>query len=221
MFNMFNMLLALNISKEVYKDFVQPAITYNAGTDSFAKYNSSLVEIALADSTADTTLLKKINTVHTSAGELVSFIRQVKISLISLLDDIPENDAAVLSKDYYNLQNKFNFDIPTYYLCGTDKEGENGKGYEIQMKIEAYRNLLQGFVANDKSEAEFVGNLLSTSPLASSIDGQNVSWVMYYFYHIPDLGVLNTLTGLEYKIVLAENSVISHLAKHRTGVANQ
>ncbi|KAF5036038.1 hypothetical protein DSECCO2_579250 [anaerobic digester metagenome] len=204
------MLLALNISRSVYKDFVQPSITLNSGTDSFMKYNASLINAAAADSTADTTFINKVAKLHQSSQELVEYIKSVKTSLVALLDQIPESEAQSMSADYYLLQNKFDVSIPTKYLCGESADGNDGVGYNIQMKTEAYRNMLLAGAGDDQAEAEFIRQLLSTSSVLMEESG-NVSWVMYYFYNIPAIGALNTLSGLEYKVVLAENSMISHL----------
>lgn len=211
LFNLFNMLLALNISRVVYKDFVQPSITLNSGTDSFIKYNASLINAAAADSTTDTTLVNKVNKIHQSSKELIEYISGVKTSLVALLDEIPESEAQSMSDDYYLLQNKFDAAIPTKYLYG--ENGNDGVGYNVQMKTEAYRNLLLAEAGDDQDEAEFIKQLLSTSPVKMVLSGDDVSWVMYHFYNIPAIGVLNTLSGLEYKVALAENSMISHLTE--------
>ena len=213
LFNLFNMLLALNISRSVYKDFVQPSITYNSGTDSFMKYNTSLITAASADSTADTAYVNSISKIHQSSKEIIAYIKTVKATLVSMLDEIPVSEAESMSDDYYLLQNKFDVVIPSKYFCG--ETGNYGVGYNVQMKTESYRNLLLAAAGNDESEAEFIRQLLSTSSVSMEESG-DVSWVMYYFYNIPAIGALNTLSGLEYKVVLAENSMISHLTEDHT-----
>lgn len=127
-----------------------------------------------------------------------------------MLDEIPLSEAESMSDDYYLLQNKFDVVIPSKYLCG--ETGNEGIGYNLQMKTEAYRNLLLAGAGNDQSEAEFISQLLSTSSVSMEESG-DASWVMYNFYNIPAIGALNTLSGLEYKVVLAENSMISHLTE--------
>ena len=130
-----------------------------------------------------------------------------------MLDEIPVSEAESMSDDYYLLQNKFDVVIPSKYFCG--ETGNYGVGYNVQMKTESYRNLLLAAAGNDESEAEFIRQLLSTSSVSMEESG-DVSWVMYYFYNIPAIGALNTLSGLEYKVVLAENSMISHLTEDHT-----
>jgi len=209
-FNLFNMLLALNVSRVVYKDFVQPSITLTSGTDSFMTYNTSLINAAAADSTTNITLVNKVNTIHQRAKELITYIKSVKTSLVALLDEIPESEARSMSDDYYLLQNKFDADIPTKYFCG--KNENDGVGYNIQIKIEAYRNLLLAEADKDPTQTEFIKKLLSTTPVSME-ESEDVSWVMYYFNSIPAIGVLNTLSGLEFKVALAENSMIRHLTE--------
>lgn len=215
LFNLFNMLLALNVSRDVYKDYVQPSVTYIESTELIQQYNKTLINAMTTDSARDSAQVNKIARIHKSSSELVAFISNTKINLVALLDNIPKSDAKELSAKIYLLQNKFDSFIPTKILCGESGTGEDGTAYVIQLKIEAYRNLLLAEVKADNDETNFIMQLLSTSPVSIDENNQRASWVMYNFYNIPAIGSINALSGLEYKIVLAENSIISNLASAR------
>lgn len=215
LFNIFNMLLALNISRDVFKDFVQPSVTYIESTEAIQQYNKTLIKTMADDSATDTVLVNKITRIHKSSSELVAFISDTKTNLVAMLDKIPKGDAQEISAKIYLVQNKFDSFIPTKILCGETGTGEDGTAHDIQIKIEAYRNLLLAEVEADKEETNFIKQLLSTSPVSIDENGQKVSWVMYNFYNIPAISSINVLSGLEYKIVLAENDIISHLTSTR------
>jgi len=210
LFNLFNMLLALNVSKEVAKDFIQPAITYNTGADAFFEYNQHSISETMTGPVTDSTLVRNVGEINLKTATIIGSLNTEKVKLISLIDDIPEKEASALMNKHYQLRNKFNFDIPTAYLYGMNETGKDGAGYAIQQKIEEYRNMLLELV-DDPAEAAFINSLLSTSDVENIYSGEKTPWVQYYFYKVPDLGVLNTLSGLKYKILLAENSVILHL----------
>lgn len=219
-FNMYNMLLALNVSKDVLSDYVQPGVSYNTSAEAFETYNAALIQNIEQDSLADSSRVNQLQLLQNSSRDLCSFIEETKVKLIMETDLVSQAEADKVSQSHQLLINKAAFDIATLFMCGPDLDGKNGKGSELQQKIEQYRVLVSSMVSADKIEKDFIENLLSTNPPKPMDQDQTPNWVIYNFYHIPTIAVLNTLSRLKTNVLMVENTALKFIASQPTGTTN-
>ncbi|MFH0893773.1 MAG: hypothetical protein V2A54_04995 [Bacteroidota bacterium] len=218
-FNLFNMLLAMNVSKDVMNDYLQSGVTYNKGFKAFGKYNEAFVQKISADSTIKTEIKNKINEILISSEALCLSIDNIKIDLICQVDGIDKTEAAKIIENSALLRNKTNYDIPTFLLLG-DVNNENidktKPAYLLEKNIVEFKTKLIDAVSKDPLQTEFIESILSTSLPKTVIPEEKLDWAMINFYHTPSLAVLNTLSRLQFNTRLAENSVIKFLASQES-----
>lgn len=211
-FNLYNMLLALNVSKNVLSDYIQPGITYNTSIIAFNTYNEALIQDTRVNSNIDSTSLNKMKMIQQSSSELCDFIENIKVQFIMENDYVSIEEAKKICQSHNLLNNKAAFDLATFFMCGSQEDGKSGKGKELQHKIDQYRTLILSMVSTNKIENDFVEKLLSTKPTLLPNAEQNSDWVSYNFYHIPAIALLNTLSRLQNNILITENKALMLIA---------
>lgn len=212
LFSVFNLLLALNVSKNVVYDYMQPGITSNSAVASFEDYNSKFANQILSDSLADSNMVANINATVENTDKICSFIDFMKSDIIGVSDGIDKQDAEKIADSYYQMFNPFENAKSEIYLFGS----ADSKANMLQSKVDAYRKTLQGLVDDDETENEFVNNLLSTFQHSEAYYGEPVSWAEYHFYRFPAIAILNSLSWLELRVRIAESSVLHHIASQST-----
>ncbi|HEY8365648.1 MAG TPA: gliding motility protein GldM [Bacteroidia bacterium] len=214
-------MLALNVSKEILQAFVvvgeglvmqkgniesKNAIIYSA----FEQEKQTLGDKWNESSKKE--YYDKVQTIRAMSNDLVKFIEDMKVELISIAEEkSPEEAATMSAKDLVNLDN---YDIPTYYF-GTDDpiKVQNGsaKVSELKKKIAEYRDrLLSKEFFKDMKDTSKVKLNLNTDPQKAIGTGEVQEWEMYYFYHLPMPAALTELTKWQNNVRSAEGDMIKY-----------
>ena len=212
-FNMFNLLLALNVSKNVLGYFIKPGNEIMKTTAILEKKNNMLVETVVNDSlNKDTILTYNIKKVKQTADELCLFIEKGKTDLISALESVSENEAIAKAKDPASIMAKDNYGRPTDMFCGTAPDGSNGRAAEIKKKIQTYKEILLSFCAADENAQIIISKALETKDSEEIADnGKPFSWEMYNFYHLVTIGVMNKLSYFQRNVRIAESEALESI----------
>ncbi|MDD3877895.1 MAG: hypothetical protein PHT69_14835 [Bacteroidales bacterium] len=212
-FNMFNLLLALNVSKNVLSYFIKPGNERIKMTQFLEKRNNLLVENLLNDTlNTDSISIAKINKVKDIADSLCILIENVKIDVISQVDDINFNEAATKAKNPALILNKNNFSTPTFILCGFEEDSLSGKATLIKNEIEAFRGKLLDLCEDDENAKKIILNALHTDSVLL-VDEKAISWEMGNFYHLVTIAAINKLSYLQRNVRIAECEALEHFKK--------
>ena len=212
-FNMFNILLALNVSKDVLGFFVKPGNEIMKTATILENKSNRWVEKMVNDSLNTDTIFKSdINKVKTTADELCLFIEKCKTDLISAVDGVNEGEAISKAKDPASIMAKDNYDWPTDIFCGTEPDGRNGKASEIKKKIQTYKEILLSFCSADENAQKIISKALETKDLEEiTNNGKPLSWEMDNFYHLVTIAVINKLSYFQRNVHIAESEALESL----------
>jgi hypothetical protein len=163
--------------------------------------------------------VQKIKKVHLLRVELYNYIQRIKTELYVNLQ-VPREEADSLK--LADLGPKNNFDIPTYLLLGNDperpREGDLS-ARELKNKIAVYRMDLLSLV-NDDSDSELrkvIG--LSTEDLYDRESESETPWESYYFWHVPAVTVITTLSQFQSEVLNSESAVLTYINKKSNRVS--
>ena len=204
-------LISMSVSKDVLNSFVL-AGEGNENTKSL--YESKNIA--------------QLNSVNTSEGfdkDLVAGLEELRSRTVQLNDYIQSLriEIAVQTKnknreavdengniDLNELVNLDNPDVSAEIMIGPERDG---KGWELQKRIIAYRDYVAGLVGTGQDE--IINKLLDTSdPPPDKAAGElPLSWQDNYFAHLPMISALNNLARMQCNIALAENEAIHILTQ--------
>ena len=213
-FNMFSLLLALNISKGVLAFFIKPGTEITKTASILENKSNSLSEEILVDSLISDTLYKKnIIRVKTLSDELNNFIEDIKIELISKVDGIDNTEAKVKIKNPLLINSKDNYDIPMSILLGNTEDGKSGKASQIKIKIESLKDSLMSYCSGDENAVTIIKKSLSTeSPIHYTDKGLPfVNWEISNFYRVIAISALNKLCFFQRNVRIAELETLESL----------
>ena len=178
-FNMFNLLLALNVSRNVLSYFIKPGSEIIKTTAILENKNNLLVEKITNDTlNKDTVYKANINVVKTTTDDLCLYIEKCKTDLISAVDGVNESEAIAKAKDPASIMAKDNYDRPTYMFCGAEPDENRGRAFEIKKKIQDCKDIMLGLCKEDESAAALISKALETEPPQKDENGQVLSWEM-------------------------------------------
>jgi len=208
-FNMFNLLLAMNVSKNVLSYFIKPVNEIMKTTAIIENKNNSLIYKCINDSlNTDTDFIANINKVKSSADELCFFIEECKIDLISAVDGANKIEATALAKDPAAIIAKDNSSIPTIMFCGKSPNGSNGTASEIKRKMLNYKEILLDLCSADVNASKIISKSLETNEPLINERGQTVSWEIYNFNHLVTIAVINKLSNIQRNVRIAESKAL-------------
>lgn len=204
-FNSLNLILALNVSRNVMEDFVQPAVTSNTAIALFEDYNTSLAEKILRNEISDSATIASVNFLTEETDKITGLIEATKAEIIMQCENINLNRAESMVDSYYNMQNTDEFEITHYLLFGNSGDG---MGNRILQAILNYSEKISSLISSDTIESRFVANLLSQDVEGLNNYGEPFSWAEKKFGKNPAMVVLTTLSWIELNVLIAENSVL-------------
>lgn len=203
-------LLALNVSKEILDAFV---IVNDSVEKTSANFTSKVQDLhgqfsAQYQLNPDKTrtYYEKSVVVKNKSQQLVNYMDSLKFAMIAKTEGIPFDSAKV--RPLSRIDAKDNYDVPTNFLLGS--EGlENGEGFELRSKINAYREALLQIIPEQDQAALNIG--LKTDEGYRNATGQSQNWVEYNFYHTilaADVTIFNKLVN---EVRNAEYDVTNYL----------
>ncbi|MDE7102525.1 MAG: hypothetical protein K2O37_06980, partial [Bacteroidales bacterium] len=194
MYLVYTALLALNVSAEVLKSFVTVNEALEITNENYRKkteftYNT-FQKAFFANEAKVGDKWNKAQAVKEKSNEMYDFLQQTKWELMAASEGIPLEEAKVLNPR--DIAKQDNYDDPTRFFVGVDESAHNGKGYEMQQKLNEYREFLINILGKDADEVNL--DALQTDGDYKNASGQPVDWVYYNFYHaiiVADLALLN------------------------------
>lgn len=204
-FNMFNLLLAINVSRDVVRTFVIPAKETIKTVSILENKNNILVERMLADSiNNDTSLIQSIKTIKKESDALCSYLEGVKIDLIAEVDGASPDDAAAAAKNPSRIMDKSNYDYPTYLFLGKSQDGSDGLASVIKTKIKSLKETLLAYYGEKENSNSTVLKSLETDSVYEKYDEKYISWELNNFYHLITISVISKLSHLQRNVRIAE-----------------
>jgi uncharacterized membrane protein (DUF106 family) len=211
-FNMFNLLLALNVSKDVLSYFIKPGKDIIETTNILDNKSNSLSDKIFADSlVSDTTLKANVKKVKALSDATSSFIEEIKTDLISRIDGVSKDEAIVAAKNPALILNKSDNQISTLLLCGNNPDGSDGKAFELKTKLATLKTELVKFCNGDKNCAGLISQVLKTDDEILNENGKTVNWEMNNFYHTVMISVINKLSYYQRNVRIAELETLKSL----------
>jgi uncharacterized membrane protein (DUF106 family) len=212
-FNMFNLLLAINVSRNVIGYFVNPAQETIKTAGILENKNNLLVEKITTDSLIKDTLLKSdIQKIKSASDEFCNYLEGIKKEVIAHVDGISIEDASAPAKNPALITDKVNYDVPTNLLIGNSQDGSNGQAAIIKKKMEALKETLIGFCPENENAKSIILKALETDSVLDKNEGKYYSWELSHFYHLIAISVINKLSCFQRNARIAELQTIECLA---------
>jgi uncharacterized membrane protein (DUF106 family) len=215
-FNMFNLLLALNVSKDVLGYFVKPGKEIIKTTNILENKSNTLSEKILTDSmVSDTSLKANIKKIKSLSDATYSFIEGIKTDLISTVEGVDKDQAIAeaINPTLINI-NKDGGVAPMNMLLRDNEDGKSSIASQIKMKIKTLKNSLLNYCSSDKNVENIIEKVLETKDPAKEQE-QSISWEDYNFYHLTMISTFNKLCYLQRNVRIAEFETLESLESLR------
>lgn len=210
-FNMFNLLLALNVSKDVLSYFVKPGKEIIKTATILENKSNVLSEKILADSmVADTSLKANVKKVKSLSDATYNFIEEIKTDLISSVDGVSKDYALTEAINPSLIINKDAGVVPMNMLFANNEDGKSSKASMIKTKLGTLKNSLSNYCSSDKSAENIIVKALETKDTVNE-QGQPYSWEDYNFYHLTAISTFNKLCYLQRNVRIAEFETLESL----------
>lgn len=213
-FNMFNLLLALNVSKDVLGYFAIPGKEIIKTTTILENKSNVLSEKILADSLiSDTTVKANVKKVKALSDATYYFIEEIKTNLISNTDGVNKDEAMAVAINPTLLNNKDGGAIPMDMLLANNDDGKNSNASKIKTKLENLKKSLLNYCSSDKNAENIILIVLTTESPEFMTDKNKpmVSWELFNFYHMTTISTLNRLCYFQRNVRIAELETIESL----------
>lgn len=204
-------MLALNVSVEVLKSFVTVNDALETTNANYHKKNESVYQIFQNAFVANEAKVgkqwEKAKQVKAKTEEMYNYLQETKWEVMAVAEHIPVEQAKNMNPREIGRQD--NYDDPTRYFIGDNAVTKNGKAYEMERKINEYREFLSAILEDDAEKVSL--DALRTDYDYHDASGNKVSWPIYYFYHtiiVADLAILNKIQA---SVLNAEYDVVSQL----------
>ncbi|MBN1115658.1 MAG: hypothetical protein JXA77_00515 [Bacteroidales bacterium] len=149
--------------------------------------------------------------VKDDADKIVELIEESKKEILKFAK---EDIEAITAHGHINIQEinaKDNLDAPVNVMVG-DLNDRLGK--DIKNAMEKYREMILSQVLNERTNAETVESIEKSLETKNGVDhksGEEVSWEVAHFAHLPLAGVLSIMTGLQINVRNAEAEALKYL----------
>ncbi len=193
-------LLALNVSADVLNAFIKIDSSIRTTTENFQKKNDATYASFLAAMTENKKAVEpwynKALEVQTKTNDLYQAVEDLKVLLATTADGPTGNPYALQKKDDTNV--------------GGQIMVLEGKGPELQTKVEEYRTFLESFLPDSSSIRDDLELTLSTSPSIDA-EGKEIPWVSSNFEHLPLAGVIALMSKMQSDFRNCEAQLLAYL----------
>jgi gliding motility-associated protein GldM len=205
-------MLALNVSKETVKAFMQVDKGLSLTVENYNKKNSIIYndfEASYATYPEKTGPYRtKALEVKQRAEEMYNFIQDLKIMIIKKADG---DDAEAINGRDIDITKVKRFDdnnVPSEVLIGAN---EDGKAYDLKAALNSYRDfLIQTLDGGSVDIEESLKKTLNTDD-AKNEDGDMEKWPNLTFQLLPLVGANALLTKMQVDVRNAETEVLNFL----------
>lgn len=207
-FNIFSVMMTFNVSTNVLAFFNKPGEEI-LKTSVLLKSNSVALYEQFSNDTSvnNITLKNKAAEVKKMTDELQQYVENIKLELISRVDNISLEEARKKASDIKLVNMKDNFEIPTIYLVGLEN---NGRAYELKSKIQSYKSNLLAISNLEESSKVLIYKALDTPQEKFEKEGVR-DWEVKNFERVPMIAALNNLSSIQRKISISETEVLNML----------
>jgi hypothetical protein len=208
-------MLALNVSNEVLNAFD----VLSEGLKKTIETLEATNEKVLADFEVQFELNRtkvgpwkdKATLVREKADEIIKFIQDKKVEILKEANDDEAFDAEgnINEKE---IKGRDKVDAPARVMIG---DNNDRAGKQLKKMIEDYRNFLVNEVVNTESATPIrvsIESSLNTNPAPHGEGDTEIhEWEREHFEHLPLLGVLSIMTGLQINVRNAESEALKYL----------
>ena len=206
-------MLALNVSKDVVKAFMQVDKGLTLTVDNYAKKNNLLYQefdrAAAENPTKAGPYRTTAFSVKERADELYDFIQDLKIEIIKTAER-EENPPAITGTviDITQVKKFDENNVPSEILVGSD---EAGKGYALKAAINDYREFLISILEGKNPTAEESLRQTLNTDDGKNESGETEPWVNLMFQTMPVVGATALLSKIQVDVRNAETEVLNYL----------
>ncbi len=213
MYLMLTAMLALNVSKSVLNAFIK----VDHGLLTAIESTAEKTEVVFKDFETQNTInpdkvgpfFEKAVEVKKRAEEICDFIYECKKEMVTIAEGKDSEAIGEHHIDMHYIKAKDVTEPPAQVMIGSS-EAKNGKGFELEKKIDGFRNfLVENIPALDSALIREINSALATDPEKHA--DQLHPWVNANFEHLPMAGVVTILSSLKNDIKNVESDIISHL----------
>lgn len=207
------MLFSHNISKETLLSYTLNEAKTNINNLAIQKSNNAIYHVVEKSNNA--VKLEKAKEIQQFSSNIYNFLESYKSHIIQEADGISDSELEEYFGGKISLKeshNKDAVDVISRMLIfdpGNPKTGQ-WSAVEIKQQLVFYKEHLLAI-----SESEYSKNnievLLNFEPVP--VFGYEESWEIGYFYHMPLVSVINTLTNLQNSTLAAESLALSELVE--------
>jgi gliding motility-associated protein GldM len=206
-------LLALNVSKDILNAFVVVDEGLTTTIENFSQKNDKIYadfgKAAAQNKNKAGKWNDKANIIKSKAETLYQEIQSLKIEIINKSEG--EKNPAVADKkiNVANISAKDNTNIPAEIMVGSH---DNGKANKLKEDIDNFRNTILSMI-DPKAEAvrKSIMESLNTNPPEKQEKGKIETWQGAHFEHLPLVGVITIMSGLQANVRNAETDILRYL----------
>jgi len=209
-------MLALNVSNEVLNAF---AVIDNGLSSTKETINQTNMQVMANFNVQNTTNSAKVGPWYNKALEIqeeadaiVDFINEKKLEIVRGADG--DDSKAIDEHEHIHIdliKAKDNTDVPARIMIG---DANDKAGRELGEKLRAFENHILNNVFKDGASEKIVNSVqasLSTADGKDHKSGDNIPWERANFEHLPLVGVLSIMTGLQINVRNAESEALRFL----------
>ncbi|NVO02615.1 MAG: hypothetical protein HXX09_07900 [Bacteroidetes bacterium] len=212
-FNLFNILLAINVSKDVFNSFMKPIQEVEFTSNFIQTENAEIItQLSNIKQLSDSTLFKKI---EVSTDELNNFIEDIKQEIIIKTDGCSKAEAIEKNKNPQFIIAKDNKIIPTEVLCGEEPGDSLKKGFILKSKINSLKAILLKASDRNNESKTLINKALETANSAETNESKSVPWEFNQFYHLPIIAAITKLNYLQRNVRIAEMCALQNLEQNK------
>ncbi|HYX06620.1 MAG TPA: gliding motility protein GldM [Bacteroidales bacterium] len=206
-------LLALNVARSVLDAFVIVDEGLTKTTENFYSKNEMMYqafEQAAAENPVKAGPWRDIaNKVKKRSNNLVNYIQDLKKEIVYTSEG--KDTPAVTEDGEINgmlIQGKDNADVPAQIMIG---DNNDGKANDLKDSIVDYRKFLIGWLRDKDSgiKASIEKSLDTSDP--PRVEGQHETWQIEHFEHMPLIGVVTLMSGMQADVRNAESEILKYL----------
>lgn len=206
-FILFTFLLAMNVSKDMLRCFVNQDVNSQKIISYVETKNEQLVdEFKNQPDSLKLNKDSKITEIHSDANQLCEYIKSIKLQLIQACENVDAATAEDFAKNTYKITAKDNYIIVTNIMIG---ENNDGLGKSLKQRIEKFKVNILSATSENKDIANIVEKELNTND--GEINEEIFPWEIVQFYHIFTIRTLAFLSKLEFNVRLIESESIKYI----------
>jgi len=146
--------------------------------------------------------------VHQNSQELFDYINKLKLDVIEHVEGkkfkVWEGDAL---DNLFHIQSNVEINSVTRYLLK-----RNNKASDLKRRMGGYKQSLIELIPGTESGLQnYITQLLNTDPYLLSGRWHERSWELQNFYDLPLVTVVNQLSNMQEKVLLAEKEMLNYL----------